>query len=84
VLSDIAERESKAVTHSTSLRIEYPSDHLALEGRSWPTFLLLRVLSLGVLGVVIAAGVSRSITALRKNRTHDTKERAKERRGVKI
>lgn len=74
VLSDIANRESKAVTNSTSIRIEYPIDHLTLEGKSWPILLLVRVVALGLLGVVIAVVLSRGVTELKKDRTRHTEK----------
>jgi hypothetical protein len=74
VLTDIAERESKVVTHSTSIRIKYPIEHLTLEGKNFPTFLLVRVLALGLLGVVLAVGISKDVTALRRKETPNTKK----------
>jgi putative intracellular protease/amidase len=64
VLSDIAERDSKAVANAASIRIEYPIDHLLLQGNDWPIYLLLRPLALGLLGVAVAVGARRGFASL--------------------
>jgi AraC family transcriptional regulator, transcriptional activator FtrA len=77
VLSDISERESKAVTDVSAMRIEYPIDHLALASpRGFPGFLLVRFFALGLLGVVIAVALSRGITELKKNRARRAETQA--------
>lgn len=68
--SDLAKRENKAISRTASMGIEYPIDHLTLEGRAFPYFLVVRFLGLGIVGVLFATGLSRGITALWKTRAN--------------
>jgi putative intracellular protease/amidase len=67
-LSDLAEHENKAIAITASLGLEYPIDHLKLEGKSFPFYLLLRFLGLGVAGVMVAVGLSKGMSALRQTK----------------
>jgi putative intracellular protease/amidase len=72
--SDLAKHENKAIARTVSLGLEYPIDHLQLEGKSFPFFLLARLLGLGLAGVLLVIGLSRGITTLRKTRANTIKQ----------
>jgi hypothetical protein len=76
--------ENKAIARTVSLGLEYPSEHLQLQGKHYPVFLLTRLLGLGVAGVLLAMGLTRSVAALRETRGKRTKQLGGPSRKVKV
>ena len=65
VLQDLARTTDVATARWTAKVLEYPVDHLTLDGPQWPWALTLRPLALAVLGVLIA------LVALQAGATQD-------------
>ncbi|NIT13169.1 MAG: hypothetical protein GTN99_02675, partial [Candidatus Dadabacteria bacterium] len=53
-LLDLAKRENRAIAKTVSKTLEYPVDHLRLNGAGWPYGLLIGPLLLGICGVLFA------------------------------
>ncbi|WP_181777006.1 DJ-1/PfpI family protein [Amycolatopsis pittospori] len=57
VLEDLVHTTDTATTRWTARTLEYPADHLALEGAAWPWTITLRPFGLAVLGLLAAFGI---------------------------
>ena len=53
-ISQLAEYNNKAIAKTISKTLEYPIDHLNLQGESWPYKLIIGPLALGFFGVLCA------------------------------
>ena len=60
-LRDMARRETPALAASAAIDIEYPVDHLRLEGSDWPLGVLAPALAAGALGLTLALGAGRAL-----------------------
>jgi transcriptional regulator GlxA family with amidase domain len=65
-LRDMARRETRALAASAAVDIEYPVDHLRLEGSDWPLGVLVPALGLGLLGLGLALGAERALRGRRR------------------
>jgi putative intracellular protease/amidase len=66
VLQDLARITDVATARWTAKILEYPADGLALSGPTWPWTETLRLVGLGVLGVLAALGVLALIRSVRR------------------
>jgi putative intracellular protease/amidase len=57
---DLARQETRPVAASAARWLEYPVAPQAWEGRNWAPELLLRAAGVGLLGVIVVAGVQRA------------------------
>ncbi|MFE9750479.1 DJ-1/PfpI family protein [Saccharothrix saharensis] len=69
VLRDLARTTDVATATWTARVLEYPVDHLALDGPAWPWTRTLRPLALALLGVLVAFGLLRLVRARRAVRS---------------
>lgn len=69
VLQDLARTTDAATTRWTAKVLEYPIDHLTLDGPSWPWAETSRPLALALLGGLTALGVFALVRARRRART---------------
>jgi putative intracellular protease/amidase len=60
-LRDLSEHENAQVAGFLARLLEYPTGHLDLAGDGWPFALLLRPLAVGLLGLVVVAGLDRLV-----------------------
>lgn len=65
VLLDLARTADVATATWTARVLEYPTDHLVLDGPAWPWTRTLRPFGLAFLGVLVALGLLRSRAAVR-------------------
>jgi len=60
-LRDLAANENAPVARFLARLLEYPTGHLDLAGDDWPFARLLRPLAVGLLGLVVVAGLDRLV-----------------------
>ena len=72
-LSDLAKHQNAPVARFTAMLLEYPTDHLELAGDGWPFAHLLRPLSVGLLGLALAALVDSLFAPATKRFRHSSK-----------
>lgn len=72
-LSDLAKHQNAPVARFTARLLEYPTDHLELAGDGWPFAHLLLPLSVGLLGLALAALVDSLFAPATKRFRHSSK-----------